>query len=105
MDLVLEDRSRTGTVYFMMDEQNVKKQIQQPWVSFGSDAASMAPEGVFLKSSTHPRAHSNFARLLAKYVREEKVVPLADAVRRLPGLPATNLRLDSRGVINQAIFA
>jgi len=105
MDLVLEDRSRIGTVYFMMDEQNVKKQIRQPWVSFGSDAASMAPEGVFLKSSTHPRAYGNFARLLGKYVREEKVIPLAEAVRRLSGLPATNLGLDRRGFIRQGMFA
>ena len=105
MDLVLEDRSRIGTVYFMMDEQNVKKQIRQPWVSFGSDAASMAPEGVFLKSSTHPRAYGNFARLLGKYVREEKVISLAEAVHRLSGLPATNLGLDHRGFIQQGMFA
>jgi N-acyl-D-amino-acid deacylase len=105
MDLVLEDRSRVGTVYFMMDEQNVEKQIRQPWVSFGSDAASMAPEGVFLKSSTHPRAYGNFARLLGKYVREEKVIPLTEAVHRLSGLPATNLGLDHRGFIRQGMFA
>jgi N-acyl-D-amino-acid deacylase len=105
MDLVFEDRSRIGTVFFQMDEQNVKKQIRQPWVSFGSDAASMAPEGVFLKSSTHPRAYGNFARLLGKYVREQKVIPLAEAVRRLSGLPATNLGLDHRGFIKQGIFA
>jgi N-acyl-D-amino-acid deacylase len=88
-----------------MDEQNVKKQIRQPWVSFGSDAASMAPEGVFLKSSTHPRAYGNFARLLGKYVREEKVIPLAEAVHRLSGLPATNLGLDHRGFIKEGMFA
>ena len=105
MDLILEDRSRIGTVYFMMDEQNVRKQIRQPWVSFGSDAASMAPEGVFLKSSTHPRAYGNFARLLGKYVREEKVIPLAEAVHRLSGLPATNLGLDHRGFIKEGMFA
>jgi N-acyl-D-amino-acid deacylase len=105
MDLVMEDRSRIGTVYFMMDEQNVEKQIRQPWVSFGSDAASMAPEGVFLKSSTHPRAYGNFARLLGKYVREEKVISLAEAVRRLSGLPATSLGLDHRGFIKQGMFA
>jgi N-acyl-D-amino-acid deacylase len=105
MDLVVEDRSRIGTVYFMMDEQNVEKQIRQPWVSFGSDAASMAPEGRFLKSSTHPRAYGNFARLLGKYVREEKVISLAEAVRRLSGLPATNLGLDHRGFIKQGMFA
>jgi N-acyl-D-amino-acid deacylase len=105
MDLILEDRSRVGTVYFMMDEQNVKKQIRQPWVSFGSDAASIAPEGVFLKSSTHPRAYGNFARLLGKYVREEKVISLEEAVHRLSGLPATNLGLDHRGFIKQGMFA
>jgi N-acyl-D-amino-acid deacylase len=105
MDLVLEDRSRIGTVYFMMDEQNVKKQIRQPWVSFGSDAASMAPEGVFLRSSTHPRAYGNFARLLGKYVREEKIIPLEEAVRRLSGLPAANLGLDHRGLIQEGMFA
>jgi N-acyl-D-amino-acid deacylase len=105
MDLVLEERSRVGTVYFMMDEQNVEKQIRQPWVSFGSDAASMAPEGVFLKSSTHPRAYGNFARLLGKYVREQKVISLAEAVRRLSGLPAINLGLDHRGFIEQGMFA
>lgn len=105
MDLVLEDRSRIGSVYFMMDEENVKKQIRQPWVSFGSDAASMAPEGVFLKSSTHPRAYGNFARLLGKYVREEKVIPLTEAVRRLSGLPATNLGLDHRGFLEPGMFA
>jgi N-acyl-D-amino-acid deacylase len=105
MDLVLEDRSRVGTVYFMMDEENVKKQIREPWVSFGSDAASMAPEGAFLKSSTHPRAYGNFARLLGKYVREEKVISLAEAVRRLSGLPASNLELDHRGLLREGMFA
>ncbi len=105
MDLVLEDRSRIGTVYFMMDEQNVKKQIRLPWVSFGSDAASMAPEGVFLKSSTHPRAYGNFARILGKYVREEKGISLAEAVPRLSGLPATNLGLDHRGFLKPSMFA
>lgn len=105
MDLVLEDRSRVGTVYFMMDEDNIKKQIRQSWVSFGSDAASTAPEGVFLKSSTHPRAYGNFARLLGKYVRDEKVIPLTEAVRRLSGLPATNLELDHRGFLQPGMFA
>jgi N-acyl-D-amino-acid deacylase len=105
MDLILEDRSRVGTVYFMMSEENVKKELRQPWVSLGSDGASMAPEGVFLKSSTHPRAYGNFARLLGKYVREEKVISLADAVRRLTGLPATNLGLDRRGFLRTGMFA
>jgi N-acyl-D-amino-acid deacylase len=105
MDLVLEDRSRVGTVYFMMDEDNLKKQIRQPWVSFGSDAASMAPEGVFLKSSTHPRAYGNFARLLGKYVREERLISLTEAIRRLSGLPARNLGLDHRGFLKTGMFA
>ncbi len=105
MDLVLEDRSRVGAVYFMMSEENLKKQLRQPWVSLGSDAASMAAEGVFLKSSTHPRAYGNFARLLGKYVREEKVISLAEAVRRLSGLPASNLGLERRGFIKEGMFA
>jgi N-acyl-D-amino-acid deacylase len=105
MDLVLEDRSRVGTIYFLMNEENIKKQIGRPWVSFGSDAASMAPEGAFLKSSTHPRAYGNFARLLGKYVRDEKVISLQEAIRRLTGLPATNLGLDHRGFLKPGMFA
>ncbi len=105
MNLVLEDRSRVGTVYFMMSEDNLKKQIMLPWVSFGSDAASMSPEPPFTKSSAHPRAYGNFARLLGKYVREERVIPLAEAVRRLTGLPATNLELDRRGFLREGMFA
>jgi N-acyl-D-amino-acid deacylase len=105
MDLVLEDRSRVGTVYFMMSEENITKQIRKPWVSLGSDAASMAAEGVFLRSSAHPRAYGNFARLLGKYVREEKAITLADAVHRLTGLPAANLELDGRGVLRPGMFA
>jgi N-acyl-D-amino-acid deacylase len=105
MNLVLEDRSRVGTVYFMMSEDNIRKQIALPWVSFGSDAASMAPELPFTKSSAHPRAYGNFARLLGKYVREEKVIPLEDAIRRLSGLPATNLDLDGRGFLKEGAFA
>jgi N-acyl-D-amino-acid deacylase len=105
MDLVYEDHSRVGTVYFMMSEENIKKQLRQPWVSLGSDAASMAPEGPFLRSSTHPRAYGNFARLLGKYVREEKVITLQEAIRRLSGLPATNLGLDHRGFLKEGMFA
>jgi N-acyl-D-amino-acid deacylase len=105
MDLVLEDRSRVGTVYFMMSEENIKKQIRLPWVSFGSDAGSMATEGVFLKSSTHPRAYGNFARLLGRYVRDEKVITLEEAVSRLTNLPATNLGLDRRGLLKAGYFA
>jgi N-acyl-D-amino-acid deacylase len=105
MDLVLEDRSRIGTIYFLMSEDNIKKQIRRPWVSFGSDAASIAPEGNVLRSSAHPRAYGNFARLLGKYVREEKVISLTEAVRRLSGLPATNLGLDHRGFLRPGMFA
>ena len=105
MNLVLEDRSRVGTVYFMMSEDNIRKQIALPWVAFGSDAASMAPEPPFTKSSAHPRAYGNFARLLGRYVRDEKVIPLAEAVRRLSGLPATNLELDRRGFLREGMFA
>ena len=105
MDLVLEDQSRVGTVYFMMNEDNIKKQIRLPWVSFGSDAASMSPEEPFIKSSTHPRAYGNFARLLGKYVRDEKVITLQEAVRKLSGLPATNLELDHRGFLKAGMFA
>src|SRR5687768_12674219 len=105
MNLVLEDRSRVGTVYFMMSEDNLRKQIKLPWVSFGSDAASMAPEPPFTKSSAHPRAYGNFARLLGRYVREEKVIPLQEAIRRLTGLPATNLELDRRGFLREGMYA
>jgi len=105
LDLMLEDRSRVDAIYFQMSEENIKKQIRLPWVSFGSDGASMAPEGVFLKSSTHPRSYGNFARLLGKYVREEKVISLSEAVRRLSGLPATNLGLDRRGFLKIGMFA
>jgi N-acyl-D-amino-acid deacylase len=105
MDLVLEDRSRVSAVFFQMTEDNVRKILRQPWVSLGSDGASMASEGVFLEESTHPRAYGNFARLLGKYVREEKVIPLEEAIRRLSGLPATNLGLDRRGVLKDGMFA
>jgi N-acyl-D-amino-acid deacylase len=105
MDLVAEDESRVGTVYFMMSEENVKKEIAKPWISFGSDEASEAPEGVFLKSNPHPRAYGNFARVLGKYVRDEKVITLPEAVRRLSALPATNLGLDHRGFLKEGTFA
>jgi N-acyl-D-amino-acid deacylase len=105
MNLVLEDRSRVGTVYFMMSEENIRRQIALPWMSFGSDAASMAPEPPFTKSAAHPRAYGNFARLLGKYVRDEKVIPLAEAIHRLSGLPATNLELDRRGFLREGMFA
>ncbi len=105
IDLVIEDDSRVGTVYFLMSEENVKKQIKLPWVSFCSDAGSLAPEGVFLKSSPHPRAYGSFARLLGKYVRQEKVITLAEAIRRLTSLPADNLKLDRRGRLEKGYYA
>jgi len=105
MDLVAEDESRIGAVYFMMSEENVKKEIAKPWISFGSDEASQAPEGVFLKSNPHPRAYGNFARVLGKYVRDEKVIVLPEAIRRLSALPATNLGLDHRGFLKEGMFA
>lgn len=105
MDLVIADSTRVGTVYFMMTEENVKRQIKLPYVSFGSDAESSAPEGVFLKSSTHPRAYGNVARLLGKYVRDEKVIPLQEAVRRLTSLPAGNLKIKKRGLLAAGNYA
>src|SRR5438045_2298941 len=105
MDLVAEDESRIGAVYVIMSEGNVQKEIAKPWISFGSDEASQAPEGVFLKSNPHPRAYGNFARVLGKYVRDEKVIALPEAIRRLSALPATNLGLDHRGFLKEGMFA
>jgi N-acyl-D-amino-acid deacylase len=105
MDLLLQDESRIDAIYFEMSEENVRKEIAKPWISFGSDEASQAPEGVFLKSNPHPRAYGNFARVLGKYVREEKLISLAKAVHRLSGLPATNLGLDHRGFLKEGMFA
>jgi N-acyl-D-amino-acid deacylase len=105
MDLVAEDGSRVQVVYFLMSEDNVKRQIQLPWVSFGSDASSMSTEGVFLKTSTHPRAYGNFARLLGKYVRDEHVIPLEEAIRKLTSLPADTLKVTDRGRLTVGHFA
>ena len=105
MDLVVEDGSRVQVVYFLMSEENVKRQIALPWVSFGSDASSMAPEGAFIKTSTHPRAYGNFARLLGKYVRDEHVIPMEEAIRKLTSLPAATLRIKERGRLEQGYFA
>ena len=105
MDLVVEDGSRVDVVYFLMSEENVKKQIRVPYVSFDSDAGSIAPEGDFLKYNPHPRAYGNFARLLGKYVRDEKVIPLHEAVYRLSGLPATNLKIRDRGFLKEEYYA
>jgi N-acyl-D-amino-acid deacylase len=105
MDLVVEDGSRVQVVYFLMSEDNVKRQIALPWVSFGSDASSMAPEGVFIKTSTHPRAYGNFARLLGKYVRDEHVIPMEEAIRKLTSFPAATLRVKERGTLAPGFFA
>lgn len=105
MDLVIEDNNRVGTIYFLMSEDNVRKQIKKPWVSFGSDEASLAPEGPFLKANPHPRAYGNVARLLGKYVRDEKIIPLEEAIRRLSSLPAENMKLRDRGALKEGYFA
>jgi N-acyl-D-amino-acid deacylase len=105
IDLVIEDGSRVGVAYFLMSEQNVAREVALPWVSFDSDEAAPAPEGVFLKSSHHPRAYGNFARVLAKYVREDKVITLQEAVRKLAALPATTLSLKDRGMLKVGDFA
>ena len=105
IDLVIQDGSRVGTVYFLMTEENIKKQIKLPYMSFGSDAGTMSPEGVFSKSSTHPRAFGNFARLLGKYVREENVISLEEAIYKLTGLPASNLKIQKRGQLKNGYFA
>lgn len=105
MDLVLEDGSRVQVVYFLMSEENVKKQIALPWMSFDSDASSMAPEPPFTDQGTHPRAYGNFARLLGKYVREEGVIPLEDAIHKLTSLPTTNLGITDRGLLAEGYYA
>ena len=105
IDLVVEDGSRVGAMYFMMSEENVEKEIARPWVSFGSDEGTPAPEGVFLQRQPHPRAYGNVARLLGHYVRERKVIPLEEAVRRLTSLPASNLRIEGRGQLKPGYYA
>ncbi|MCB9454401.1 MAG: D-aminoacylase [Anaerolineaceae bacterium] len=105
MDLIIEDDSRIFTVYFSMSEDNVKRIMALPWVSFCSDAESQAPEGVFLKSNPHPRAYGAFARILGKYARDEGVMPLEDAIHRLTALPAANLKIDRRGSLKAGYFA
>ena len=105
IDLVVEDRGRVGAAYFLMSEDNVELGLKQPWVSLGSDAESSAPEGVFLKSSTHPRAYGNVARFLGHYVRERRLMPLQEAVHRLTGLPASNWKLKGRGCLAAGCYA
>ncbi len=105
IDLVVENHARVETAYFLMSEDNVRLGIRQPWVTFGSDAESAAPEGVFLKSSSHPRAYGNFAKLLGRYVREEKLIALPEAIHRLTGLPAERWKLKERGCLAAGCFA
>ncbi|HOA38520.1 MAG TPA: D-aminoacylase [Flavihumibacter sp.] len=105
IDLIVQDSSRVETIYFLMDEENVKKEMKQPWVSFGSDAGSYTPSGVFLKSAVHPRAYGNFARVLGKYVRDEKVITLPDAIRKLSKLSAEKLKLKKRGELAPGYYA
>jgi len=105
IDLVIEDDSRVGTIYFLMSEENVARKIAQPWMTFGSDAGAYAPEGVFLESSTHPRAYGNVARLLGKYVREQHIISLPEAIRRLTSYPADNLKLRDRGRLVPGYYA
>lgn len=105
MDLIIQDSTRVGVAYFLMSEENVKKQVSLPWVSFGSDEGSYTTEGVFLKSNAHPRAYGNFARVLGKYTRDEKVMTLQEAVRKLAKLPADNLKLKKRGELKIGNYA
>jgi len=105
MDLIVEDESRIGTIYFSQSEDVVRKAVALPWVSFNSDAASIAPEGVFLNSNPHPRAYGSFARVLGKYVRDEEVISLEEAIRKLAALPARNMKIDRRGELKQGFFA
>jgi N-acyl-D-amino-acid deacylase len=105
IDLVIEDGSRVEAVFFLMSEDNLRKKLRLPWVSFASDSGSLAPEGVFLRSNPHPRAYGNFARWLGRYVRDEKLVPLEEAIRRLTSLPADNLGIKERGRLTEGAFA
>jgi N-acyl-D-amino-acid deacylase len=105
MDLVLEDESRVGMVIFMASAENLRREVALPWMSFGSDAGSLAPEGVFLLSQPHPRAYGTFARVLGRFVRDERAAPLEEVVRRMTGFPATNLKLDRRGLLRPGYYA
>jgi len=105
MDLVITDSTRVETAYFLMNEENIKRQIGLTYVSFGSDAGSPTAAGMFLKYKDHPRAYGNFTRLLGKYVRDEKVIPLEEAIRKLTSLPATNLKIKKRGLLQSGYYA
>jgi len=105
MDLVLEDESRVGMVIFMAAADNLRREVALPWMSFGSDAGSMAPEGVFLLSQPHPRTYGTFARVLGRFVRDERAAPLEDVIHRMTGFPAANLKLDRRGLLRPGYWA
>lgn len=105
MDLIIQDSTRVGVAYFVMDENNIKKEIVLPWVSFGSDEAAYTNEGVFLKSNAHPRAYGNFARVIGKYSRDEKLMTLQQAIYKLANLPATHLKLQKRGALKVGNYA
>lgn len=105
IDLLIQDETRIGTIYFIMSEENVKKKVRLPFMSFGSDAASMSAEGVFLQNSAHPRAYGNFVRLLSKYVRDEKIISMQEAIRRLTSFPADNLGISDRGMLKEGMIA
>jgi N-acyl-D-amino-acid deacylase len=105
IDLVIQDNSPVSSIFFLMTEENVRKQIALPWISFGSDEQSLSPEGVFLKSFPHPRAYGNVSRLLGKYVRDEKIISLEEAIRKLTALPATNMKIEKRGMLKMGYFA
>jgi len=105
MDLVAEDESRVGMIVFMGSQENLRREVALPWMSFGSDAGSIAPEGVFLKSQPHPRAYGTFARVLGRFVRDERATTLEDAIRRMTSFPAANLKLADRGSLAPGSFA
>ena len=105
IDLLIQDESRIGTIYFIMSEENVRKKAAQTWISFGSDGGAKSAEGAVLEQSTHPRAYGNFARVLGKYVRDEGVLSLEEAVRKMTSLPAGNLKIRDRGKLEPGYFA
>jgi N-acyl-D-amino-acid deacylase len=105
LDLIASDRSRVGVAFFSMSEENLRKALARPWVSICSDGTSMAPEGKFLQAPTHPRAYGSFARILGRYVRDEKVLTLPDAIRKMTSQPAATLGLAGRGQLQEGFFA
>jgi N-acyl-D-amino-acid deacylase len=105
MDLIVQDSTRVGVAYFLMDENNIKKEIVLPWVSFGSDEGSYTPQGIFLKSNAHPRAYGCFARVIGKYTRDEKLLSLQQAIYKLAKLPATHIKLQKRGELKAGNYA